>query len=302
MGLHTHDHHVHERGDAWLVGAVAVNLLLTVAQIIGGAVSGSLALVADALHNLNDAASLGLAVAARRIARRPADRRRTFGYRRAEIVGALVQLTALIVTGLYLVYEAIVRFFEGQQVEGWTVVIVAAIALAIDVASALVTLRFGGGTMNMRAAFLHQAADALASVGVIIAGVLIITLDWQGADLIVSLLIAGSILWWAFAQIRDPIRVLMEGAPHDAGPDQIARAAAAVEGVLDVHHVHVWQLDDRHRAMEAHVVVAAADLHRMQEIKRRLRSMLESRFQIRHATLELETVEEACEHGECPPM
>lgn len=295
---HNREHAGHGKGDAWLVGTVVLNVLLTVAQLIGGAISGSLALVADALHNLNDAASLAIAVAARRIARRPADRRRTFGYRRAEVIAALIQLTALIVTALYLTYEAVMRFFEDQQVQGWTVVIVAGIALVIDIASAIITHVFGGGTMNMRAAFLHKAADALASVGVIVAGVLIILFEWHVADLLASLGIAAYILWAAYSQIRGPIRVLMEGAPEDVNPEEVADRAATVEGVLDVHHVHVWQLDETHRALVAHVVVAESDLPRMQEIKERLRLLFEEEFRVRHSTLELESPDEAVGHEE----
>lgn len=127
MSGHHHGSHSdsERRSDAWLLGTVALNTLLTVIQLIGGAFAGSVALVADALHNLNDAASLGIAIAARRIARRPADRQQTFGYRRAEVISALVQLTALIVTALFLGYEAIVRFFEERTVEGWIVIVVA---------------------------------------------------------------------------------------------------------------------------------------------------------------------------------
>lgn len=284
------------KGDGWLIGVVAINLLLTVAQIIGGAISGSLALVADALHNTNDAASLGIAVGARRIGRRPADRRRTFGYRRAEVIAALIQLTALIVTALYVTYEAVVRFFEEQQVQGWTVVIVAGIALVIDIVSAVITHVFGGGTMNMRAAFLHKAADALSSVGVIVAGVLILLFQWHIADLFASFGIAAYILWAALSQIRGPIRVLMEGTPKDVNLDEVARRAAAIEGIVDVHHMHIWQLDEEHRALDAHIVIAEADLARMQTIKSHLRALLEDEFRIRHSTLEIELPGEAAAH------
>ena len=125
---HGHHHDTSQMSDTRLIWAVGVNLLLTIAQVIGGLIAGSLALVADALHNLNDAASLGLALIARRIARRPADRKRTFGYRRAEIIGALINLTTLIIVALYLIYEAISRFFDPQEIGGWIVVIVARMA------------------------------------------------------------------------------------------------------------------------------------------------------------------------------
>ena len=172
---HGHNHFPGaDAGDRRVLLAVAVNVLLTAAQIIGGIVAGSLALVADAIHNLSDAISLGIAFAARRIARRPSNEAMTFGYVRAEIVAALINYTTLIVIGLYLVYEAILRFIEPQPVQGWLIVIIASVALVVDLVTALLTYTLSKHSMNIRAAFLHNVADALGSIGVIIAGTLII--------------------------------------------------------------------------------------------------------------------------------
>ena len=178
-----------------MVGAVLVNVLLTFAQVVGGILSGSLSLVADALHNLNDAASLGIALVARRIARRPADSRRTFGYRRAEVIGAIINLTTLIIVGLYLIYEAVSRYFDPRPIEGWVVVWVAGIALAVDIVTALLTFKLSKGNLNIRAAFIHNVSDALASVAVIVAGTLILLYDWYWADLAATVLISGYVLY-----------------------------------------------------------------------------------------------------------
>lgn len=285
---HQHTHETRQLSDSRLVVAVAANVLLTVAQIVGGVLSGSLALVADALHNLNDAASLGLALLARRIARKPADRRRTFGYRRAELIGALINLTTLIIVGLYLIYEAIWRFFEPRAVGGWIVVIVAGVALAVDLITALLTYAMSRRSLNVKAAFVHNVADALASVGVILAGVLIILYNWYWVDLAVTLGISGYILWQGGAMMRATIRPLMDSVPPDVNLDELVAAMQAVDPVQDVHHVHVWQLDEHHRALEAHVVVAEADLPRMEQVKRRLKQLLRERFEIGHATLEFD--------------
>jgi cobalt-zinc-cadmium efflux system protein len=288
----SHDHHHHDtsqKSDVRLLWAVGVNVLLTVAQIVGGVLSGSLALVADALHNLNDAASLGLALLARRIARKPADRKRTFGYRKAELIGALINLTTLIIVGLYLAYEAVWRFFDPQPVAGWIVVILAGIALCIDIITALLTFALSKDNLNVKAAFVHNLSDAFASVAVIIAGTLILLYEWYWADWVATLIISGYILWHGAIMMRSTIRILMDSVPEDIDLDDLVAAMEAVEHVEQVHHVHVWQLDEHHRAMEAHVVVPVDAIGQMESIKDAIRALLASDFDIVHSTLELET-------------
>lgn len=259
MSAHRHDHHGHlgaQAGDRRVLWAVAVNIVLTLAQVIGGVLAGSLALVADAIHNLSDAISLGIAFAARRIARRPSDEVMTFGYVRAEIVAALINYTTLIVIGLYLVYEAVLRFVDPPPVEGWLIVVIAVIALAVDAATALLTYALSKHSMNIRAAFLHNVADALGSIAVIVAGTLIILYDWRIIDPIVTVMIAGYILWIAFSEIGGSIRILMLGTPPDIDVDALVGALRGVEGVQDVHHLHVWAIDEDRNSLEAHIVVA----------------------------------------------
>ena len=185
-----HSHGEENLSDRQLIFAVAINVLLTLAQIVGGIVSGSLALIADALHNFSDAASLGLAWFARRIGRRPADRRMTFGYAQGEVVAALINLTTLLIIGFYLLVEAVNRFADPQPIEGWTVIAVAGVALVIDLVTVVITHRGAKDSINMKAAFLHNVSDAMASVGVIVAGVLILLYDLYVADLVITVIIA----------------------------------------------------------------------------------------------------------------
>ncbi len=288
---HSHGHHHHDTasmGDGRLAWAVAVNLLLTVAQIAGGIVSGSLALVADAVHNLSDAAALAIALFARRVARRGADAGMTYGYRRAEIIAALINLTTLIVIGVYLLYEAVFRFFAPEPVAGWIVVIVAGAALAIDLVTAALTYSGAKTSMNVRAAFLHNVADALGSVAVIAAGALVLWRGWTWVDPAATLLIAGYVLWHGLAEIRACIRILMAGVPAGLEVAELLATVAAVEGVVDAHHLHAWQLDERDPYFEAHVVIERADADRLEDIKRAVKSALRTRFGIAHATLEFE--------------
>ena len=284
--------HSHHHGDPSQIGerrlwwAVSANILLTVAQVIGGILSGSLSLVADALHNFSDAASLLIALVAIRIGRKPPDQFKTFGYKRAETVAALINLTTLIIIGLYLWYEAIKRFITPEPVAGWTVVIVAGIALAVDVFTALLTYRQSKTSMNIKAAFLHNVTDAMASVGVIITGTLILLYGWVWTDAAMTLIISGYVLWQGFTQIPKVIHLLMEGAPDGLSLEDIRSSMEKVDGVNNVHHVHVWQLDEHRNALEAHVVLEESI--DMDTLKIRLKKLLHDQFEIEHSTLEFE--------------
>lgn len=280
--------HPQPKGDLGLVAAVAVNALLTGVQIVGGIVAGSLALVADALHNANDAASLALALVARRIARRPADHRRTFGYRRAEVIGALVNLTALLLIGVYLVYEAILRLFDPVEIDGWIVVWVACLALVVDLATAALTWAMSRGNLNIKAAFVHNVSDALGSLVVIVAGALIILYDWRIADVIGTLAIAGYVFYQSIGMLRQAVRILMESVPKDIDLAALVRSMGANEHVVEVHHVHVWELDENHRALEAHIVIDEANLRLVEQIKRVIKEQLAREQRIHHTTLEIE--------------
>ena len=294
---HHHHHHGHvgaDAGDRRVFLAIAVNLGLTLVQVVGGLFAGSLALVADALHNFSDAVSLIIAFAARRIARRPANPTMTFGYGRVEIIAALVNYTTLILIGLYLIYEAAWRFVEPQSVDGWIVVVIAVVALVVDAVTALLTYTLAKESMNIRAAFLHNVADALGSIAVIVAGTLILLYDWRLIDPIVTLLIAGYILWQALAEIGPVMRILMLGSPPDLEPEKMLERLRAVAGVRDVHHVHVWQMQEHEAALDAHLAIAGEDWARADEIKAEAKAMLKREFGIGHTTLELERAENAC--------
>lgn len=297
---HHHHHHSADMGDRKVAAAVGVNLLLTVAQIIGGVLSGSVALIADAIHNLSDALSLVVAFAARRIARRPADDEMTFGYGRAEMVAALVNYTTLIVIGLWLGFEAIMRLFDPPQVTGWIVIALAAVALVIDLATALLTWSMSKESANIRAAFLHNLADAMSSVVVIVAGLLIMAYDWRLVDPIATIAISAYILWHSGIEVVPVIRLLMLGAPPEIETGDVRDAMAGVDGVSDVHHVHLWQIDEKRVSVEAHVVIHPDQQSDFPALSRQLKGMLAERFEIGHSTLEMELVGDGCALNRAP--
>jgi len=292
---HTHTHLSADAGDRRVGAAVAVNLLLTVAQIVGGVVSGSVALIADAVHNLSDAVSLVIAFAARRVSRRPADAAMTFGYARIEVVAALVNYTTLILISLWLGYEAVMRMLDPQPVLGWIVVILAGVALVIDIATAALTWRLSKDSVNIRAAFLHNLADAGSSVAVMIGGTLILLYDWWLVDPIITLGISAYILWHVQSDIAPVLRILMLGAPPDLRQAEIAEAIAAEDGVEEVHHLHLWQIDERRSSVEAHLVLAEG--RDFAEVVGRVKAMLRAQFGLAHATLEAETRQSGCAGG-----
>lgn len=290
-----HDHdQAHDHGDRNLTFAVLVNLGLTVVQIAGGILSGSLALIADAIHNLSDALSLILAFAARRIARRDADATMTFGWNRAELIAALINLTTLILIALYLAFEGVMRLFDPPGVDGWIVIWVAGVALAVDAATAALTWRMAKDSLNIRAAFLHNLADALSSVAVIVVGTLILLYDWRLLDPLATLGISAYILWHAARDIRPTIRILMLGAPTGHDRDALRAALAAHPDIENVHHLHLWQIDEHRVSVEAHVVVAEASLPRAPGIVADLKRVLARHHGIRHATIEVETAASGC--------
>lgn len=292
-----HDHgHAHidpDSGDRRVAIAIWANGLLTVAQIVGGILSGSLALIADALHNFSDMASLVIAFAARKIARRPADERMTFGYGRVEIVAALINYTTLIVIGFYLIYEGGMRMIDPPEVMGWTVVILGGIALVVDTLTAMLTYSMQKGSVNIRALFLHNLSDALASVAVIVGGTLIILYDMRWVDPAITIGIALYILYLSFTEIGGPIRTLMLGSPPDVDGNDVVRAIQCVDGVVDVHHVHLWQMQEHAAALDCHIVVERERMGEADKIKENVKSVLHERFSIEHSTLEFEASDNA---------
>jgi cobalt-zinc-cadmium efflux system protein len=297
----SHSHHSRQDdGDAGsrrLLVVLALNLSITLAQIVGGLLAGSLSLLADAVHNGSDAASLLVSYIARRISRREADPKRTFGYNRAEIIGALINLTTLILIGFYLLGQAINRFFNPQPVEGMVMLVVGGIALVEDAISAYLLYKDAKGSLNIRSAMLHMIGDTLATVGVLVGSVFIILFNIYIVDPIITVLIAVYILAHSYLEIRKAIGILMESAPEGFDFAQMVHDVEAIEGVKSLHHVHLWRLDEARVALEAHVVVVTQSLGEVQQIKQTIREKLTEAYGIEHATLETE-VEGRVDHDE----
>jgi cobalt-zinc-cadmium efflux system protein len=299
---HSHDHgHHHGKGQTegrlWI--SIGLNFIITLAEFIGGIVSGSLSLLSDALHNLNDTASLGISLIARKVSKKEANREKTFGYKRAEIIGAFINLITLVIIALFLIKEGIERFYNPQPIDGMVMFIVAIIGLLGNVITAVLLYRSSKENINIRSAYVHILSDAFSSVGVIVAGVLIIQYQLYIIDTILTLIIAGYILWQSYYMLRKTINILMESTPTSIEISEVQQAMAGVSGVLDIHHLHVWRLDEQNILLESHVVIDENDMTQMESIKSSLKKLLSSNFDIHHSTLEFE-FEPCDEHAENP--
>jgi len=269
--------------------ALGLNAGFLGAEVVGGLAFGSLALLADAAHMGSDVVGLVVALVAERLSRRPATKVHSFGWRRAEVLGALANALSLLAVVGWVVFEAIRRLPSPQAVEGGPVLLIAMLGLAVNAGSAVILSRVAGRNLNMRGAFLHMAADAAGSVGVIVAALLVIATGAEWADPAVSLLIAGLILWSTWKLLRGVVLVLLEATPPDVDPDAVGETLAADESVDGVHHLHLWSVASDETALSAHLVLAGAPtLHEAQAAGDRIKRVLEDRYNITHSTLELE--------------
>ncbi|ASK18758.1 cation diffusion facilitator family transporter [Halomonas sp. N3-2A] len=285
---HDHSHIDPASGDRRVSISIWANGLLTIAQIVGGVMAGSLSLIADALHNLSDMAALVIAFAARKIARRPADAYMTFGYGRIEIVAALINYTTLIIVGVYLIYEGAMRMIDPPEIEGWTIVIIGGVALVVDALTAVLTWSMQKESVNIRALFLHNLSDAFASIAVIIGGSLILLYDMRWVDPAITIGIALYILYLAFSEIGGPIRTLMLGSPPNIDGQAVVEAVQDIDGVQDIHHVHLWQMQENTVALDCHVVLTEAGWQQLESVKAEIKEELKTRFSIAHSSLEFE--------------
>ncbi|MCL5735246.1 MAG: cation diffusion facilitator family transporter [Actinobacteria bacterium] len=284
--------------DRRLILSLALNLVITIMQIVGGLLANSLGLLSDAAHNLSDVVALGLSLWAVRLGRRPATRTRTFAYKRAEILVALFNSTVLVAISLYLIIEAVRRILNPEPVEGLFVIAFAGAGLVIN-GLAAATLRSHLQDLNLRAAFLHLVGDAMTSVAVIVSGLIVYLLGWSYADPIVTIVVSLWIGRAAFAIVRSAVNVLMEGTPEGLEFGDVEEAILKTPGVAGVHDLHIWSISSADLALSAHLQLAEEWLTPSGELLLGVKEMLAHDFGIGHATLELEPAGEVCAGSTC---
>lgn len=286
-GGHDHDHHHAEDGaERPLYGAIALTGVIFFVELAGGWWTGSLALIADAAHMAVDLLGLSLTLVAAMLARLPADPKRTYGYRRVEVLAALGNAIALMVATGFLLREAWARFAFPTAIAAKPMIAVAFVGLLCNIGSAAMLWKASRTNINMRGALLHVISDGAGSVGALLAGFIILQTRWYRADAIVTVLICGGIVLTAFWLLRDSVNILLEGAPAHLDIDEIRAALKEIPGVTDVHDLHLWSLTQGKDSMSGHLVLEAGRDHA--EALLAGKKIMADRFGITHVTLQIE--------------
>ena len=248
-----HNHHHHEVSGKRLGITIFLNVLITIGELVGGIISGSMALITDAAHNFSDVLSLIISYVANRMSKRKPTAEHTFGYRRSEIIAAFANSVTLIVIALVIFYEAINRLASPVEIRSGWVIIMAGASILLNGISVLLIQRDASHNMNMKSAYLHLFSDMLTSIAVLVGGLIMRFYNWYYIDSIFSILIASYLLYLSWAIFRDSLRILMQFTPKDIDVEKISLEIAKIPGIANLHHVHCWQLNDHDYIFEAHI-------------------------------------------------
>jgi cobalt-zinc-cadmium efflux system protein len=251
--MSTLDIHKHEVKGKNLVLSILLNLLITLAQVIGGIISGSLALISDALHNFSDVLSLAISLVAHKLSRRKASINNTFGYKRAELIAAFINAITLIVVALFIIYEALHRLFQPEPIESTLVIWLALLGIVVNGSSVLLLKKDAEHNLNMKSAYLHLLTDMMASVAVLVGGLLMKFYSWFWVDSVMTLFIALYLIYVSYDLIKSATKMLMLFTPETIDIKEVVREVHKIPGVNKLHHIHIWHLNDEELHLEAHL-------------------------------------------------
>src|SRR5258706_1399736 len=285
---HTHFGDLTKQTISRLAFSLGLTLVFVFVELAAGIVGNSLALLTDAAHNFTDVIALGLSWYAIRLATQPSNSHKTYGYHRAGILVALINATTLVVISLAIFYEAWQRFLAPVQVQSGILIGVGLVAFIINLVTALLVKKGNEHDLNMRSAFLHLMGDVLSTVGAVVAGVLIYFTGANWLDALASALIAVLILWNAWGILRETIDILLEATPRDVNMSAMLRDMLQVKGVLGVHDLHVWSISSSLRTMSAHILTDDISISNGAAIQAAINELVAHRYNIVHATLQLE--------------
>jgi cobalt-zinc-cadmium efflux system protein len=286
---HHHHHGSHDLKGRNLLISIVLNVVITLAQIIGGVISGSLALLSDALHNLSDVISLLISYIANVLARKKASAGRTFGYKRAEIIAAFVNSATLIIVAVFLIKEAVERFFNPETIGSGIVITLSILGILANGFSVLLLRPDSDRNMNLRSAYLHLLTDMMASVAVLIGGILMYYFEWFWIDPLLTILIAIYLVFMGYDLLKDSTRVLMLFTPNTIEIQNIVQAICTLESVKNVHHVHIWQLNEDEVHMEAHIdFMEDIRLSEFDQILDEIEELVYHKFGINHVNIQPE--------------
>jgi cobalt-zinc-cadmium efflux system protein len=287
---HHHDHgHHHQVEGKNLLFSIILNLVITVSQVIGGLISGSLALISDALHNFSDVLSLVFSYVAHKLSKKKASVNQTFGYKRAELIAAFVNAMTLIIVALFLVYGAIERFFNPQSIASELVIWLSILGIVVNGLSAFMLKNDADKNLNMKSAYLHLFTDMLASVAVLVGGLLMKYFQWFWVDSVMTLVIAIYLIIVGFDLLKTSTQMLMLFTPVHIDINEIINEVHKIEGVEKLHHIHVWHLNDDELHLEAHLDCSEdIKMSEFNEILHKIEHILFDKFQINHINIQPE--------------
>ena len=286
---HEHYHHETNLQGKKLLWVALFNFAITVVQIIGGIISNSLSLISDAIHNLGDASAIFIAFLAGKYSRKPANKHRTFGHKRIEILAALFNSVVLIAISIYLFFEAYQRFVTPEPIKGKIMFIVATFGLLANFVSVLILNKEKDHNLNIRAAYLHLLGDTLSSVAVILGGIAIWIYHIYWIDPVITVAVSIFILFHTWGVVKQTVDILMQTTPENIDIDEIKSKVEDLKEIENIHHVHIWKLDDKQIHFEAHISLKNnIDMKKMMEVKEDIEHVLEHHFKIQHITLQME--------------
>lgn len=290
---HNHDSN---NNDGSIKFGLVLNTAFTIVEFVFGILTGSLALIADAAHNLTDTFTLTVSFVANRLARREANDSKTFGYGRATILAALLNASVMLAVAAFIVFEAIQRLGHPQSVEGGVVAMVAAVGILVNGSIAYV-LSKNRKDLNMRSAFVDMAFDALSSLGAVIAGLIILFTGITWIDSAIGLVIAALLLYNTFKILSEAVQILLEGTPKDLDITAITKAITDTDKVLSVDDMHVWAIRSGYNSLSCHIAIDEVELKNSRKIVERVKAKLLNDYDIHHATIEVE-LENCTTHDE----
>jgi cobalt-zinc-cadmium efflux system protein len=295
MNAHSHTHSHLRDAAQQSINRLSISLLLTLGFVLfeaaAGIYSNSLALLTDAAHNLTDVITLALSWFAIRITTRPSNERKTYGYHRVGILVALINSTTLVLISLWIFYEAWQRFINPPEVQSGVLIVVGLLAVVVNLVTAMLVHKGSEFDLNLRSAFVHLMGDVLSTIGAVIAGAIIYFTGANWLDPLVSVLIGFLILYNAWGILRDAVDILLEAKPRDINSDDLVRDVMQVKGVLGIHDLHIWSLTQNLRTMSAHILTNDLSISEGAVIQQRINEIVYHRYNISHATLQLECVD-----------
>lgn len=293
---HSHHHsHSHDVTGKNIGISILLNAIITIAQVIGGIISGSLSLLSDALHNFSDVLSLIISYVANRLSKRKASLQKTFGYKRAEIIAAFINAATLVIVAVLLIFEAVKRFQNPQEIESNLVIWLSLLGILANGFSVLLLKKDSQANMNMRSAYLHLLTDMLASIAVLIGGLLMKFYQIYWVDSLLTLLIAVYLIWVGFKLLKDSVKVLMLFTPDYISIKNIVSEIKKDNRIKNVHHIHVWQLNEDEVHFEAHIDFKEdIRISEFDNILHEIEEMLHENYHINHVNIQPE-------YGKCDP-